>query len=114
MISSTELGISRRSPAALMIGVMIVGTVFLTFSSLSILPVRGVSTINVNRQDTFEGDTFNTTGTLTYNSTFVTGGSLTVKTTAGTTTVAVTYTISAQNAGHNAVSFVLYSHEYDS
>lgn len=114
MISSTKLGTSRRSAAALMIGVMIFGTVFLTFSSLNILPVRGDSTINVNRQDTFEGDTFNTTGTLTYNSTFVTGGSLTVKATAGSTTITVTYTIKAQRAGHNAVRFVLYSHETDS
>ena len=97
----------------MLITVMILG-VLASLGGLAIPFVRAEGNIKVNQQNTFEGITFNTTGTLSYNSSYVKGGSLKLKVTDGTIIVTTTYTINAQEAYSNEVHFLLFAHVNDS
>jgi hypothetical protein len=104
---------SSRPLSGLLITVMVLG-VLASVAGLAIPLVRADSNIKVNQQATFEGITFNTTGTLTYNSTAIKGGSLKLKITDGTVIVTTTYTINAQNANGNIVRFLMFARVNDS
>lgn len=97
----------------MLITVMILG-VLASLAGLAIPLVRASGNIKVNQQNTFEGITFNTTGTLSYNSSYVKGGSLKLKITDGTIIVTTTYTINTQEAYNNEVHFLLFAHVNDS
>jgi hypothetical protein len=99
--------------SGLLIAVMVLG-VLSSVAGLAIPVVKAQSNIKVNQQATFEGITFNTTGTLTYNSTAIKGGSLKLKITDGPVIVTTTYTINAQKANGNFVRFLMFAHVNDS
>ena len=104
---------SRRVIATVIISLVVLGGL----AALGPNTIRGVwasSAIKVNNQDTFEGITFNTTGTISYNSTAVTGGSLKLTVTDGTVIVTTHYAINPQTANHNWVRFILFAHVNDS
>ena len=106
---------SNRPLSGVLITVMVLG-VLASATGLAIPIVKADSNIKVNQQDHFEGITFNTTGTLTYNSTAIKGGSLKLKITDGTIIVTTTYSINAQKASGNGhiVRFLMFAHVNDS
>ena len=102
-----------RVIAAVVISLVILGGLA-AFSPNAIPRVWASSAIKVNSQDTFEGINFNTTGTISYNSTAVTGGSLRLKVTDGTIVVTTHYALNVQTASSNYVRFILFAHVNDS
>ena|SRR2546430_3007767 len=104
---------SSRPLSGILITVMVLG-VLASVAGLAIPVVKADSNIKVNQQTTFESTTFNTTGTLTHNSTAIKGGSLKLKVTDGTIIVTTTYTINAQKANGNIVRFLMFAHVNDS
>jgi hypothetical protein len=108
----------NRLTGTLVISLMLLGTlgIIATFPNLTVPIAHATMQIQINNQDTFEGLTLNTTGTVKYNSTAVTDGHLTVTVLNGTTIVATTRYAVQPEAAHSgsAVRFIMYAHVKDS